>query len=291
MVNSRVPLTDAIASRELVPFIGIYDVFSASIAARHYDALFISGFGFAASHYGMPDIGFGTWTDTTDFVRRLRSVLPDHYLLVDIDDGFCDVEVAVHTVKALEMVGASAVVLEDQQRPRRCGHFDGKQLLELGEYIAKLERVLAARDELFVIARTDSADREDIFRRVEAFAAAGADAILVDGLRDLSILGELRSLVGLPVAFNQIAGGKSPAVTMTELRNAGASIAIYSTPALFAAQRAIDGAILDLALHDGRLPQPSEGAIGVADCTSLLQENLDQNVAAPPWREAALRAI
>lgn len=290
MVEGRVPLTDALASRELIPFIGIYDVFSASIAARHYDALFVSGFGFAASHYGMPDIGFGTWTDTTDFVRRLRSVLPDHYLLVDIDDGFCDVEVAVHTVKALEMVGATAVVLEDQQRPRRCGHFDGKQLLELDEYLAKLDRVLDARDELFVIARTDSGDREDIFRRVEAFAAAGADAILVDGLRDLAMLGELRSRARLPVAFNQIAGGKSPAATLTDLRNAGASIAIYSTPALFAAQQAIDGALLELALHDGRLPQPDEGAIGVADCTSLLQQNLDQTVA-PHRREAAGRTI
>jgi 2-methylisocitrate lyase-like PEP mutase family enzyme len=281
MIDSRVSLDDAIAARGLMPFIGIYDAFSASIVAHHYDALFVSGFGFAASHYGMPDIGFGTWTDTVDFVRRLRSILPNHYVLVDIDDGFCDVEVAVHTVKALEAAGASAVMLEDQRRPRRCGHFNGKQLLELGDYTEKLERVLAARDKLFVIARTDSADRDDIFRRVEAFAATGADAILVDGLSDLSMLSELRDRVGLPVAFNQISGGKSPAATLSELRNAGASIAIYSTPALFAAQHAIERAMFELHERDGRLPQPNEGAIGVTDCTGLLTKNLDQSVMAP----------
>ena len=288
MVDSRAALTTAISRRGLLPFMGIYDAFSASIVARHYDALFVSGFGFAASYYGMPDIGFGTWTDTTEFVQRLRNVLPNHYLLVDIDDGFCDVEVAVHTVRVLEAAGASAVVLEDQQRPRRCGHFEGKQLLDLGEYLSKLERVLAARDGLFVIARTDASDRDDIFRRVDAFAAAGADAVLVDGLPDLATLGELRDRVGLPVAFNQIAGGKSPAATMSELQEAGASILIYSTPALFAAQGAIERAMFDLRAQDGRLPQPAEGAVGVADCTNLLRENLDQRVAPPHRLEAAL---
>jgi hypothetical protein len=75
---------------------------------------FISGYGFAASHYGLPDIGFISWTDIVDLVHRIRTVLPEHYLLVDIDDGYADVEVACHVVSLLESVGASGVVLEDQ---------------------------------------------------------------------------------------------------------------------------------------------------------------------------------
>lgn len=260
--------------RAVTPFIGVYDVFSASIAAQHYDALFVSGFGFAASYYGLPDIGFIAWPDIVAFVERIRTVLPHHHLLVDIDDGYCDPEVACHVVALLERAGASGVVLEDQRRPRRCGHFEGKQLLEVGEFVAKLERVLATRRDLFVVARTDASDIDDIFTRVNAFVEAGADAILVDGVRDLDVLRSLRKNFNLPIAFNQIAGGKSTPCTTTELMGAGATMIIYSTPCLFAAQQAVDAAIRDLAARDGLLPLPAGSEVGVAGCTQVLSDNL-----------------
>ncbi len=263
-------LRTAVASGELLPFIGIYDVFSASMAARHFDALFVSGFGFAASHYGLPDIGFITWTDIVAFVHRLRAVLPRHHLLVDIDDGYCDTEVACHVVAVLEAAGASGVVLEDQKRPRRCGHFDGKQIMELDEYLEKLRAVLAARRELFVVARTDSSDPQDIARRIEAFAEAGADAVLVDGLKSLDTVRELAKSVGRPFCFNQIAGGKSPPCTFDELRAAGAQLVIYSTPCLFAAQAAIDEAMIALKDADGSL---RASPVGVRDCVAVLRGN------------------
>ena len=146
--------------RDTVPFIGIYDVLSGALAARHFDALFVSGLGFAASHYGLPDVGFATWTDIASFVQRLRLIVPNHLLLVDIDDGYGDDQIASQVVVALERVGASAVVLEDQKRPRKCGHLDGKELLEIDEYAAKLKRVLDSRRELFVIARTDASEQK-----------------------------------------------------------------------------------------------------------------------------------
>ncbi|HEV2641560.1 MAG TPA: isocitrate lyase/PEP mutase family protein [Candidatus Elarobacter sp.] len=267
-------LRHAITQRAVTPFIGVYDVFSASIAAQHYDALFVSGFGFAASHYGLPDIGFIAWPDIVAFVERVRTVLPGHHLLVDIDDGYCDPDVACHVVSLLERAGASGVVLEDQRRPRRCGHFDGKQLLELDEFIQKLERVLATRRDLFVVARTDASDVDDIFARLRAFVDAGADAVLVDGIRDLDVLRSLRRDIDLPIAFNQIAGGKSRPCTTTELVDAGATMIIYSTPCLFAAQQAMDVALRDLAARDGLLPVPTGGEVGVAECTRVLSDNL-----------------
>lgn len=259
-----------------VPFLGVYDVFSASLAARHSDALFVSGFGFAASHYGLPDIGFIAWPDILDFVRRLRTVVPSHHLLVDIDDGYGDPAVACHVVSELERAGASGVVLEDQKRPRRCGHFDGKQLMELGEHVEKLEQVLATRRDLFVVARTDATDPADAARRVQAYAEAGADAVLIDGLRDLALVRRLSRELDRPFVFNQIAGGKSPAYDLAELRGGGVSLVIYSTPCLFAAQEAIDRALQDLAASGGRLRKPVDGGIGVRDCTAVLQANLDR---------------
>lgn len=263
-------------TRDVIPFVGVYDVFSASLAARRFDALFVSGFGFAASHYGLPDIGFIAWPDIVAFVQRLRTVLPRHHLLVDVDDGYCDVEVACHVAAQLERSGASGIVLEDQRRPRRCGHFDGKQLLELDEFMPKLERVLATRRDLVVVARTDASDPAEAARRVRAFATAGADAVLVDGVRDLDVVRWLAAQVDRPFTFNQIAGGKSVPCSMSELRDAGVSLVIYSTPCLFAAQQAIEDALDDLAASDGRLPQPDAGAVGVARCTEVLTTNLSR---------------
>lgn len=272
----RHAITAAAADGRTMSFLGVYDVFSASLAAERSEALFLSGFGFAASHYGLPDIGFISWTDMVDFATRIRTVLPAHHLLVDIDDGYCDVEVACHVAERLERAGTSGVVLEDQRRPRRCGHFDGKQIMELDDFLLKLERVLAARDELFVVARTDATDPAEAARRARAFAAAGADAVLIDGVRDLALLRGLAPELGRPLFFNQIAGGKSPRCTLGELRRSGVTGAIYSTPCLFAAQMAIEAALDALGADDGRLPAPGPGRVGVADCTAVLQRNLER---------------
>lgn len=271
-ISAGARLRQTIANNpRILPFIGVYDVFSASIAGRHFDSLFVSGFGFAASHYGLPDIGFITWTDIVAFVQRLRTVLPGHNLLVDIDDGYCDPEVACHVVSVLEAIGASGVVLEDQKRPRRCGHFEGKQIMELDEYLAKLRAVLATRRDLVVIARTDTSDPDDMVRRVKAFAEAGADAVLIDGLPNLDVVRQLSKEVGRPFCFNQIAGGKSPVYTQGELHEAGVSLAIYSTPCLFAAQSAIEAAMGDLKARDGTL---AGSPVGVRDCNQVLTDNL-----------------
>jgi 2-methylisocitrate lyase-like PEP mutase family enzyme len=271
------------SGQPIAPFIGIYDSFSATIAAKHSPNLFYSGFGFAASHYGLPDIGYIAWTDIVQGAWRVRQILPDHKLLVDIDDGYVDSDVACHVIQQLEAMGVAMVMLEDQARPRRCGHFDGKVILPLEQFMEKLERVLAHRDELCVLARTD-ASGDEILRRVEAFSRTDADVLLVDGVRSLDILREVRKMTDKPILFNQIAGGKSPRVTLSELREAGASLALYSTPCLFAAQAAMDSALGQILADDGRLPDSSRGAaIGVAACTEVLRKNMNQR---PAGRQA-----
>jgi 2-methylisocitrate lyase-like PEP mutase family enzyme len=264
-----------IARGDIIPFIGVYDAFSASIAARRFDTLFLSGFSFAASHYGLPDIGFIAWSDLVAFVHRVRALLPRAHLLVDIDDGYGDPEVACHVVSLLEEAGACGVILEDQQRPRRCGHLDGKQILPLDQFVAKLDRVLATRRDMLVVARTDASDPAEIRRRARAFDAAGADAILVDGQGDFDLIRTLKAEVDRPLAFNQIAGGKSPRCSLPQLAAAGISLAIYSTPCLFAAQAAVASAIGCLEQTNGVLPEAAAGrSVGLKDCVGLLQENL-----------------
>jgi 2-methylisocitrate lyase-like PEP mutase family enzyme len=260
---------------ETISFIGVYDVFSASLAARHYDTLFLSGFSFAASYYGLPDIGFIAWSDLVAFVHRVRALLPRAHLLVDIDDGYGDPEVACHVVSLLERAGASGVILEDQQRPRRCGHLNGKQILPLDAFLPKLRRVLETRKEMVVVARTDASDRGEILTRARAFDDIGADAILVDGVGDMELIRTLRAAVSRPLAFNQIAGGKSPRTGLCELATAGVSLVIYSTPCLFAAQAAVEDAVGSLKQAGGVLPELGAGrSVGLKDCVAVLQENL-----------------
>ncbi|MFJ2113462.1 MULTISPECIES: oxaloacetate decarboxylase [unclassified Streptomyces] len=272
-------LREAVESPRTTPLIGIYDMYSASIAAQHYNGFFVSGFGFAASHYGLPDIGYIAWPDMVAFAERLRLAFPEHHMLVDIDDGYVDPEVACHVVQRLERIGASGVILEDQKRPRRCGHADGKVILPLEEYLEKLDLVLSSRDDLLVVARTDATEEAEIIRRAQALAETDADVILVDGVRSVEWIRRIRAVVGdKPLLFNQIAGGKSPRLSLTELTELGVDVAIYSTPCLFAAHGAIDGALIDLKMSDGRLPDTREtGSIGVKGSTELLEKNISRH--------------
>lgn len=267
-------LRSHISQEAITPFIGVYDVFSASIAARRYQGLFISGFSFAASFYGLPDTGFISWSDIVAFTQRVRTLLPKQHIIVDIDDGYCDTEVACHVVSLLESIGASAVVLEDQLRPRQCGHYDGKQIMELDAYLEKLKHVLATRNTLFVVARTDAGDSNEALKRARAFADAGADAILVEAVKDLDVIKELKASISCPVMFNQIAGGKSPHYSLKELQEAGVSLVNYSTPCLFAAQTSIEQAMDALVSSDGVLPDNESECADLTQCTALLQQNL-----------------
>jgi 2-methylisocitrate lyase-like PEP mutase family enzyme len=260
------------------PMIGIFDMYSASLAAQHYGGMFVSGFGFAASYYGLPDIGFIAWPDMVNFVQRLRLAFPQQHLLVDIDDGYVDPEVACHVVEHLERIGASGVILEDQQRPRRCGHVTGKQILPIEQYLEKLNMVLQTRTELVVVARTDATEEREILRRAEVLAATDADVLLVDGVRSVEWIRKVRSVVGSkPLLFNQIAGGLSPRLSLTELEELGVDVAIYSTPCLFAAHTAMSNALVELRANDGRLAEFKSDDVGVATSIELLENNISRH--------------
>ncbi len=261
---------------EIAPFLGVYDCFSATIAAPYSPNLFLSGFGFSAGFYGLPDIGFIAWSDIVAAAWRIRQILPEHKLLVDIDDGYVDTHTATHVVRQMESMGVAMVMLEDQTRPRRCGHVAGKVLLPLATYIDKLNAVLDSCDSLCVLARTDSSG-DEIFTRLDALSATDADVLLVDGIDSVETLQRVRAATDKPLLFNQIAGGKSPRLSMSELRSLGFNLIQYSTPLLFAAQQAMTDSLDLLLSNDGLLPfrgDPDRPAVGVPECVRLLERNI-----------------
>lgn len=240
------------AQQQVVPFLGGYDLFSA---------------------FGLPDIGFIGWGDLTT-TSRLRALLPDHHLLVDIDDGFGDATVASHLARTLERCGASGVVLEDQARPRRCGHLDGKKLLPLQEYLVKLEALLQHRSSLIVVARTDASDPGEILNRVRAFVRVGCDAVLADGIKDLTLIAELRQGVRCPVFCNVIGGGKVPACSRADLARQGVQGLIYSTTCRFAAQEAIERALDGFTDESASFKDTLSSGRQLSHCNAILKVNL-----------------
>jgi 2-methylisocitrate lyase-like PEP mutase family enzyme len=266
-------MREALAEQEIIPFIGVYDAFSATISARYFDGIFLSGFSFAASFYGLPDIGLISWSDIAAYVQRVRTVLPQQHILVDMDDGYADIEVACHVTSLMESVGASGIILEDQKRPKRCGHLDNKQLLSLDEYLPKLERVLKTRKDMVVVARTDASDLDDILRRTKAFAEAGADWLLVDGISSPEIIKSIRSFTDKPLVFNYIAGGKSKSRSLPEMKAQGISAVLYSTPCLFSAQAAIQESMQALKAGNGYVQVDNTKCVNLAACQGLLEEN------------------
>lgn len=258
---------------KILPLIGIYDLFSARIAAKNFEGVFCSGFGFSASAYGMQDIGYVTWNDICDFASKIRYAVGDSYMLVDVDDGFGDKVIAATTIRTAEDRGASAVMFEDQKRPRKCGHFAGKEILPIPDYLEKLKLVLQTRKSVFVIARTDATDPNEGIERAQAYAEAGADGVMVEAVKDLKILEKLASKVKVPIMVNQLYGGKSPNWSLDQMQNAGASIVIYSTPCLFAAQDAIQKYLGELKANGGVLP--STGTTTMDQCKEILMESPD----------------
>lgn len=262
-------LRDRLSGGDILALPGVYDVFSATLVGAHFDAVFCSGYGLSASHYGLPDAGYISASDVVSYAGRVRAVLPATHILVDIDDGFGDPDVACDVIRRLELANASAVMMEDQKRPKKCGHLDGKEIVPVDDYITRLTQVLERRASMFVLARTDASSLDEGIFRAKAFAEAGADAVMVEGIRDLEALEQLRAAIpdSVSIAVNLILGGKTQPVTLTSLASAGANLAIYSTPCLYAAHAAIEATIRDLVATDGLL---GNGGPSV---------NLDENVA------------
>ena len=264
-----------ILDKNIVPLIGVYDALSASLSSKYFNAVFCSGYGFSASRYGLPDEGFIAWQDMISYVENMRSILPDIHIVVDIDEGYGDDKIARTVTSRLENVGASAIVLEDQRRPKKCGHLPGKEIISRDEHIKRLTSVLNVRKDLYVIARTDAEDIQEGISRVQDYALTGADAVMVEGLDSKESIKLVRESIPSDVSMgvNLIFGGKMGPISLDELGSLGVNLVIYSTPCLFAAHGAVDNAIRELKENNGVL-KGDEFGVSLAESNKILVSNL-----------------
>ena len=234
---------------------GVYDGLSALMVAQAgFEAAYLSGASIAYTRFGFPDIGLVSMSEVVDAVAaiRERTVIP---LIVDIDTGFGNALNVQRSIWAFERAGASAVQLEDQVTPKRCGHLGDKALIPAGEMVGKIKAALDARHgDMALIARTDAIAVEGFaaaLERAERYVEAGADALFVEAPPTREALAEVakRFAARVPVMANMVEGGKTPILPASELEALGFKLVIFPGGTVRALAHALVGYLASLRAH------------------------------------------
>ena len=219
----------------LVP--GVVNALAARVAEdAGFEALYVSGAGVTNTAIGMPDNGFITLDSLVDVTFSIRRI-SDLPIIVDGDTGFGNAVNVWHTVRTLEAAGANAIQLEDQEFPKRCGHFDGTTVIDPEEMSDKIRAACEARrdDDFMIIARTDAVATmgiDEAIRRAHMFIEAGADMTFVEAPRNVEDIRRVMKELPVPQMFNMVIGGKTPPCPVEELREMQAGFVLYANAAL-----------------------------------------------------------
>ena len=233
---------------------GVSNALAARIAQDcGFEVLYLSGAGVTNTNLGLPDMGLISLPELIDVITLIRQI-SDLPLVVDGDTGFGNAMNVRHTVRRVEAAGANAIQLEDQEFPKRCGHFDGKEVIPAKEMVAKIKAACdARRDPNFqIMARTDAAAIEGFeaaIERARLYAEAGADILFVEAVTTAEQIKAAPALINRPLLMNVVLGGKSPALPLSTLDEAGYKLVLYANLALQASMYAMQTALGDLKTH------------------------------------------
>jgi 2-methylisocitrate lyase-like PEP mutase family enzyme len=242
---------------------GAYDALSARLIAQAgFPAVYMTGFGTAASVLGQPDVGLLTMSEMVSRAVAISAVIAsvagDLPLIADADTGYGNPINVRRTIREYERAGVAGLHIEDQVWPKKCGHMEGKQVIPMDEMVQKVRAAVEARQDpdFVIIARTDANavhGLEDAIRRGKAYHEAGADVIFIEAPRSMT---ELRSIAqafpGVPLLFNWAESGKTPPLPLEEIRTLGFKLVIFPVSLLFAATYSMLG-LLEV-LQQGQTP-------------------------------------
>ena len=213
---------------------GVYDALTALVAEQAgFEALYLSGASIAYTRLGRSDVGLTTFTEVQDTLARIteRVAAP---VIVDADTGFGNALNVQRTVRGFERAGAAMVQLEDQDFPKRCGHLDGKAVVDTAQMCGKLRAALDARHnaDTLILARTDALAIEGLdaaLERAEAYLACGVDALFIEALRTPRQMDAAcqRFAQRVPLLANMVEGGKTPVQDANQLGQRGFRIVIF----------------------------------------------------------------
>jgi 2-methylisocitrate lyase-like PEP mutase family enzyme len=217
-------------------------LFARVIEDLGYEAVYVTGAGVANMYLGAPDIGLTTLTEIASHVSAIADAvaLP---LLVDADTGFGNPVNMVRTVKVLERAGAAGLQIEDQVFPKKCGHFDGKDVIPLEEMLAKVKAAVDTRrdGDLQIVARTDARailGLQAAIDRAGAMIEAGADVTFVEAPTSAEELAQIAGSLSVPQVANIVFGGRTPELGQQKFAELGFGCVLYANAALQAALKA-----------------------------------------------------
>lgn len=224
---------------------GCYDALGARLIEQAgFDAVYMTGFGTAAALLGRPDVGLLGLAEMVDNAGRIAAAVSVP-LLSDADTGYGNAVNVIHTVRSFEQAGVSAIHLEDQVSPKRCGHMEGKEVVPVNEFEAKIRAAVDARssDEFMIVARTDARaplGLDEARRRADAALDAGADVLFIEALQNPDEVGAVADEYRhVPLLYNWVEGGKSPSLTIDDLTELGFALVIMPITTLLAATGAV----------------------------------------------------
>jgi len=272
--EKRAKLAGTIRKGEFVTAPGVYEMLSAKIADQMpFNSLYMTGYGVAASHLGVPDAGIASFGDVVSRVRMIANGT-EAPLICDGDTGFGGLLNVHHTVKGYEDAGCAAIQMEDQESPKKCGHTPDRRVVPIKDMVEKIQVAVEARSDpnFLIIARTDSRTAlglDEAIKRGHAFAEAGADVIFVESPETVEELEEIGRAYDKPTLANMADGGKTPILPAKQLQDMGFSIAIFPGLGMLVAAAALESAYRSL-LKDGTSANVETPMIGLSDMHKLM---------------------
>ena len=250
-------LRNRLSAHESVLMPGVWDPLSALIVQQAgFLTAFVSGFAVSGTLLGRPDVGYLTQTEMAEVAQRVCSSVPTMNVIVDADTGYGDPMTVRRTVELWEQAGAAGLFLEDQVWPKRCGHMDGKQVVEREDWLAKLRAACDHRQHLHVTARTDARAAVSLNEAIERAKMArdcGVDALFVEAPQSVEEMEAIaNALPDITLVANMVEKGKTPLLTPSELADLGFRLIVSPLSLLLSAVQAMSTAAQRLA-HDGSL--------------------------------------
>jgi len=250
-MNVRKRLRQLLASPKNLVAPGAHDALTAKIIEQvGFEAVYMTGYGQAASHLGQPDVGLMSMTEMVARVGCMASAV-EIPVICDGDTGFGNVVNVMRTVREYEKAGAAAIQLEDQVAPKKCGHMTGRQVVPAEEMVEKIKAAVAARNDgdFVIIARTDARTVHGIDEAVargKAYEKAGADVIFIESPESVEEMKLICASFQVPVLANMVEGGRTPQLTVDELEKIGYGLTIFPTASTYITAQAVKNLMQEL---------------------------------------------
>ena len=245
-------LAELLRAQEPILAPGAYDALTARLIEQAgFPAVYMTGFGTSASLLGRPDVGLLTMSQMVDNARRIAQAI-DVPVIADADTGYGNPLNVIRTVQEYELAGVSAIHIEDQVMPKKCGHMDNKQVIAAAEMTEKIHAAVEARtsSDFLIIARTDARAVEGLdsaLRRARAYREAGADILFVEAPQNEDEVAQVaRAFPNVPLLFNWAEGGKTPPMPLERLKELGYRLIIFPISALLTAAKAVRGVLAEI---------------------------------------------